>query len=87
MSKITVDERAAVIGASLLKKNAAAYYMENRTDDAEVIDKRKCEIEGLGSIDVVEYSEYDSIEYWECDDCYTEITKSGVYNPDRNDDG
>lgn len=34
---VEVPEQAAVIGASLLKKNAAAYYSQNRTNSADVL--------------------------------------------------
>lgn len=37
MSDVTIDERAAVIGASLCKKNAAAYYAEKRTHDGDIL--------------------------------------------------
>lgn len=32
---VEVPERAAVIGASLLKKNAREYYKQNRTSSAD----------------------------------------------------
>lgn len=44
--------------------------MQVPTEDAEIVDERTEELEGVGEITVVEYSEYDSFEYWECDDCY-----------------
>lgn len=34
---VEVPERAAVIAASLLKKNAGAYYSQNRTASADVL--------------------------------------------------
>lgn len=41
-------------------------------DDSEIIDEYESEIAGF-SVTVVEHSDYDSFEYWECDECYENI--------------
>ena len=37
------------------------------TEDADLISKEESEV--MEGAFVVEYSEYDEIEYWECDEC------------------
>ena len=45
--------------------------MELPTADAEAVERREEEIEERGRISVVECDEYETIEDWECHDCYS----------------
>lgn len=58
-STVGVSERAAVIGASLLKKNAKAYYSQNRTDSADVLHAMARDLNDETSTD---WSDLDSVD-------------------------
>ena len=65
-STVEVPERAAVIGASLLKKNAKAYYQQNRTGSADILHASARQLaEGTD----VEWGDLDGVALdWESDD-------------------
>lgn len=59
MSDIEVPEKAAIVAASLLKKNARAYYKQNRTNSADHLNayaRQLCEDADI------EWSELDGVE-------------------------
>lgn len=58
-STIEVPEQAAVIGASLLKKNAKMYYARNMTTSADILHARAREL--CENTDVA-WTELDEVE-------------------------
>lgn len=43
-------------------------------DDAEVVDRYESDV--IEDVEVVEHSEYDEIELWECDGCYSRLKRT-----------
>lgn len=64
--KIEMDENRNIL--------SGGYYfgeVEIPARDAKVVKKWKDKIDEL-EVTVVEYSDYEKFEYWECEECYTE---------------
>ena len=59
MNEIEVPEKAAIVGASLLKMNARAYYEQNRTESADYLNAYARQL--CDNADI-EWSELDEVE-------------------------
>lgn len=73
----TIERTCTVCGSDIEIEVAedgtyeGAHYfgtIEIPADEAEIIDRHESDV--MEGVEVIEYSEYDEIEYWECTNCH-----------------